>query len=102
MNWLKRMFTLPKSSNSLKDVLGHEWWQRIDSDLESVQAFSRACTDYLNQHPEQGLTFARELAALLTDSARLVQSGLSTSDPFYSARKLVREFARKWGLDWSR
>lgn len=101
MSWLSRLFTLPRSRNSFRDIIGTELWQRLEQDIEATGAFYRACTDYMNRNPENVPVFARELVAVLADNARLLQLGLSTEDPFFSVRNNTRAFARRWGLNWN-
>lgn len=100
MNWLRRIFTLPRSRNSFKDLVGLELWQQLDKDLDSLGAFAGACTHYIEQHPENAVAFARALGALMSDNARMVQRALDTVDPFALARANTRQFARNWGLEW--
>lgn len=101
MSWLSRILTLPKSKNSIKDILGLELWQQWDRDLDNIEAFYKACTGYINKHPQDSEQFLRELLALLVDNARLLRQGLSTQDPFFNIRLNTRAFARKWELAWN-
>lgn len=101
MNWLRRLITLPKSRNSFRDIVGVELWQQWDRDADAAAGFYKACTDYINTHPEDALLFLRELLALLADNARLLQSGLTTQDPMFGVRQNLRAFARKWGIGWN-
>lgn len=101
MDFLRRLFTLPKSRNSVKDLLGVEVWQQWERDLDRIEGFYRACARYLAEHPENSERFVHALLMLATDNVRLLRQGLTTSDPFYSVRANARSFARAWQLDWS-
>lgn len=101
MDFLRRILTLPKASNSLKDLLGIELWQRWERDLDATERFYRACVQYLAQHPENAERFVQSLLMLLTDNTRLLRQGLTTADPFFAVRNNTRNFARAWQLEWN-
>lgn len=96
---IKRAITLPKSANSLKDLV-----PTIDKDLAAVPKFWYALS-------QKGMALAmlgdteglqslfRELQEEASTTARELKTA-NLSDPFRPVREGARRFAADQGLEW--
>lgn len=102
MNWIRRLITLPKARNSIRDLLGNETWQQVEHAIDDVAYFIRACIAWLNDHPDMADEFAHSLLLFMQENLVFLQRGLTTTDPFYNVRADTRRFCKLWGIPWNR
>jgi len=102
MNWIRRLITLPKARNSIKDLLGHDTWQQVEHAFDDGAHFMRACIAWLVDHPDKASEFARSLLLFMEENLIFLQQGVTTTDPFYNVRANTRRFCKRWGIPWNR